>query len=214
MEDNMLVIERNEQARTAHPATEPGVVGRLLAALMDRIECGVVACLADGELLHANLAARRELADARTLRIADERLQCAAESREAWVAALRSAASGHRTSLVVLGKGPDRLNIAAMPLPLEAGGPPVVVVVMGRRTPCSTLGMEMLASRHGLTYAESRVLRELVGNRTPREIAATHGVSVATVRTQIQSVRDKLGVRSIDALLLRAAELPPLVARQ
>ncbi|HEY9022647.1 MAG TPA: helix-turn-helix transcriptional regulator [Burkholderiaceae bacterium] len=195
-------------------AAEPVAGNRLLAALMDRIECGVAACLADGELLHANLAARRELAETRTLRVEEGRLQCEAAWREDWIAALRNAASRHRTSLVVLGTGEDRITVATMPLALDLDGPPAIVVVMGRRSPCSTLGMEMLASSHGLTYAESRVLRALVDSRTPREIAATHGVAVATVRTQIQSVRDKLGVRSIDALLLRAAEMPPLSARQ
>jgi DNA-binding CsgD family transcriptional regulator len=71
----------------------------------------------------------------------------------------------------------------------------------------------MLSASHGLTYAEQRVLRALVDNSTVREIAALHGVSVTTVRSQIQAVREKLGARSIDALLLQAAALPPVTAR-
>jgi hypothetical protein len=35
---------------------------------------------------------------------------------------------------------------------------------------------------------------------------------IATVRTQIQSIREKLQVRSIDELLLRAAAVPPVAA--
>ncbi|OYU72791.1 MAG: LuxR family transcriptional regulator, partial [Burkholderiales bacterium PBB5] len=66
---------------------------------------------------------------------------------------------------------------------------------------------------HGLTYAAQRVLRALVNNSTVREIAASHGVSIATVRTQIQAVREKLGARSIDALLLQTAAMPPVTAR-
>jgi hypothetical protein len=34
------------------------------------------------------------------------------------------------------------------------------------------------------------------------------------VGAQIQSIRDKLGVRSVDALLLRAAQLPPVSSWQ
>jgi DNA-binding CsgD family transcriptional regulator len=106
-----------------------------------------------------------------------------------------------------------RLMLATMPLDVTEIDAPLVLVMMGRRQVCSPLGLELLASHHGLTIAESRVLRALVDNRSPREIAALHGVAIATIRTQISAVRDKLGVRSIDALLLRAAEMPPLSVR-
>ena len=210
----MLVIERKEAAREIPHGVDHPVMSRMLNALMDRIECGVAACGPAGELLHANLAAHRELAEGRTLKVVDGRIQCVSSSREAWASALNNAALRHRTGLVDLGHGAERLSIAAMPMQVEGMGDPMIVIMMGRRSVCSALGLEMLASSHGLTYAESRVFRELVGNRTPREIAASHGVAVATIRTQIQAVRDKLGVRSIDALLLRAAELPPVFARQ
>jgi len=213
----MLTMERFDDARKdAAGRGDAAAASRLLAALMDRIECGVACCRADGELLHANLAARRELAaaGANGLAIVEGRLQCCGTSRDAWRALLTNAAARLLTGLLTLGEGPERLTIAAMPMQLEGTDAPAVMIVLGRRSVCSALGLEMLASSHGLTYAESRVFRALVGNRTPREIAASHGVAVATVRTQIQAVRDKLGVRSIDALLLRAAEMPPLGARQ
>ncbi len=210
----MLAFERAEVTRDAAHGVDHPVMSRMLNALMDRIECGVAACGLAGELLHANLAAQRELADGRTLKVVDGRIQCIPSSKEAWAAALNNAALRHRTGLVSLGEGDERLSIAAMPMQVEGLAKPMIVIMMGRRSVCSALGLEMLASSHGLTYAEGRVFRELVGNRTPREIAASHGVAVATIRTQIQAVRDKLGVRSIDALLLRAAELPPVFARQ
>jgi hypothetical protein len=34
------------------------------------------------------------------------------------------------------------------------------------------------------------------------------------VGAQIQAIRDKIGVRSVDALLLRAAQLPPVSSWQ
>ena len=37
--------------------------------------------------------------------------------------------------------------------------------------------------------------------------------ALSTVRTQIQSIRNKLGARNIEGLLLRAAELPPVALR-
>lgn len=85
-----------------------------------------------------------------------------------------------------------------------------VLVVLGKRQLCSDLGLEMLATSYGLTLAERRVLAALVREATPREIAAAHAVALSTVRTQISSIRSKLGTHSIDGLLLRAAEVPPV----
>ena len=210
----MLVLEREDERTTVGCKADPSAMSRLVATLMDRLESGILACSAQGELLHANLAAQRELRSGGALHVVDGQVRCASgRSEEAWADALQDAAHRHRSRLVSLEAGAQRLMITAMPLPIEGFGSTPVLVMMGRRQVCSALGLEMLASNHGLTLAESRVLRALVGNCTPREIAASHCVSVATVRTQIQSVRDKLGVRSIDALLLRAAEVPPVTAR-
>lgn len=180
-----------------HVRFDPSTMSRLLVALMARIECGVLASGPSGELYHANVAARRELSDARVLSIAAGRVDCRKDCRDSWNSALHAAAVHMRSSLVCL----------------SAGGGRLMVALKGRRTACSPLGLEMLANSHGLTSAERGVLRALTGNSTAREIAQSHGVKVATVRTQIQSVRDKLGVRSIDALLLRAAAVPRITAR-
>ena len=171
-----------------------------------------MACGPSGELYHANVAARRELCDARVLHLAQGRVGCAGDCRDNWIAALHGAAVRMRSSLVSLSEGRERLMAALMPVRVGRFETPAAVVLMGRRAVCSPLGLEMLANSHGLTSAERRVLRALIDSSTAREIAESHGVTVATIRTQIQAVRDKLGVRSIDALLLRAAEVPPITA--
>ena len=186
---------------------------RLLSALMDRLACGVLACGPGGELLHANDAARRELARASPLHLAGREVRTGAAMQDIWCTALHDAAVRQRTRLLNLHDGSDRLTVALLPVQGEGMDRPAAVAMLGRRTVCSPLGLEMLAASHGLTYAEQRVLRALVDNCTVREIAASHGVSITTVRSQIQAVRDKLGARSIDALLLQAAALPPVTAR-
>ena len=186
---------------------------RLMQALMDRIECGVLACGPQGELFHANVAAHQELECGRFLRVVEGGLRPAATSQCTWNQALHDATARARSRLINLEDGVERLQVALVPVRVDGLDAAAAVAIMGRRSVCSPLGLEMLAASHGLTYAESRVFRALVGNLSAREIAASHGVAMATVRTQIQSVRDKLGVRSIDALLLRAAELPPVTAR-
>lgn len=192
---------------------DPSAMSQLLVALMDRIECGVMACGPAGELYHANVAAQRELGDARILRWSSGRVGCAASCRDTWTNALHAAAVRLRSSLISLSDGNQRLMVALMPVRIGDSDTSAAVAMMGRRTVCSPLGLEMLANTHGLTSAERRVLKSLIDNCTAREIAQSHGVTVSTVRTQIQAVRDKLGVRSIDALLLRAAEVPPVTAR-
>lgn len=208
----MLVQERQETIRV-DGAFGGSPVNRLVSALFDRLESGMLACDARGRVLHANLAARRELQATDVLSVVDHHVRCIPAFQDAWAGALQDAALRHRSRLLTLGSASGRLMVATMPLHVDDFDDPVALVMMGRRQVCSPLGLELLASVHGLTFAESRVLRALVGNSTPREIAATHGVALATVRTQIQSVRDKIGVRSIDALLLRAAEVPPMIAR-
>ncbi len=88
----------------------------------------------------------------------------------------------------------------------------LLLQVLGRRQPCSALGLETLAGSYGLTLAERRVLGALVREATPRDIARQHAVALSTVRTQISSIRAKFGTRSIEGLLLRAAEVPPVAS--
>ncbi len=195
------------------PAIDHAILSRLLTVLMDRIECGVLACGPDGELYHANVAGRRELERGRLLHVAGDRVRSNAASQAQWLAALRDASARMRSRLVDIDDGGERVMIALMPVHVDGLASPACLAMLGRRAVCSPLGLEMLSSSRGLTFAERRVFGALVGNHTAREIAASHGVAVATVRTQIQAVRDKLGVRSIDALLLRAAEVPPVTAQ-
>jgi len=208
----MLTVHPQDVRDTLPGLDAPAHV-RLLTALMDRLACGVLAVDADGLLLHANSAARRELAQAGPLHLDGRQVRACTVMQDIWSTALHDAAVRQRTRLMALQDGAERLTVALLPVHVDGSDRPAAVAMLGRRNVCSPLGLEMLSASHGLTYAEQRVLRALVDNSTVREIAATHGVSVTTVRTQIQAVRDKLGARSIDALLLQAAALPPVTAR-
>ena len=172
----MLSIRHPDAHRCGTAAIDHSTLSGLLTVLMDRIECGVLACGPDGELYHANVAARRELERARALRVADNRVCSNAASQDEWSVALRDATIRSRCSLVGIDDGGERLMIALMPVHVEGIATPVAVAMMGRRAVCSPLGLEMLSSSHGLTFAESRVFRALIGNNTAREIAASHGV--------------------------------------
>jgi DNA-binding CsgD family transcriptional regulator len=213
----MLVLERLPKPPSpaaAHAAKSgPGAAGMangLAAALMDQIECGLLACDGQGRLLHANRAALRELDSARALMLVGRALHCPGELQAEFAAALHDAAHRQRSRLLWVGQGEQQLMVVATPVRGEDVGIPAALLMMGRRNLCSPLGLEMLALQHGLTLAERRVLRALIANHSARQIASDHGVAVSTVRTQIMSIRAKVGVRNIDALLLRAAQVPPV----
>ncbi len=177
--------------------------------LLDEVDCALLACSAAGRLEHANRAARQLLRAGVPMKLHDGLLRVAPDSAAAFGAALATAALERRSTLVQLEPGePQALLLAS---PGAAGGAgPAVLLMLGRSALCSPLGLELLATRHALTQAEKRVLRALLANRAVRCIASDHGVSVSTVRTQVLSIRAKIGVRSIEALMLRAARLPPV----
>ncbi|MDE2159311.1 MAG: helix-turn-helix transcriptional regulator [Burkholderiales bacterium] len=195
------------------PRPAPAVAPAALAlALLDEIDCGLIVCDALGRITHANRAAQRELAAAQLLAEVDDRLCRVGAGQAELEEALRLAAPRGRRHLLRIDRGGDRLLVSVMPFEVGGHGAAQVLVMLGRRHPCSDLGLEMLASSYGLTLSERRVLAGLVRAVAPRQIAADHGVALSTVRTQISSIRAKLGAGNIEGLLLRAAEVPPVAS--
>ncbi len=179
-------------------------------AIFDEIENGLIACDAQGQMHFANRAALQELEGQELLLGQGGVLRRAAGAAGDLDAALRLAAQRGRRSMVRLTRPGDQLLVSVLPLACRDGGPGQVLVVLGRREACSELGIEMLAGSYGLTLAERRVLGALMREARPREIAREHDVALSTVRTQISSIRAKLGARSVEGLLLRAAQVPPV----
>lgn len=83
--------------------------------------------------------------------------------------------------------------------------------MFSKRQVCEALSVEAFARGHGLTGAETQVLKALSDGTTPHEAAQMLGVRLSTVRTQIGSIRAKTGAPSIRALVQQVACLPPLV---
>ena len=87
-----------------------------------------------------------------------------------------------------------------------------VLLVLGKRQVCGQLAVQWFARVHGLTPAETRVLESLCNGLEPREVAQLNHVGLATVRTQIGSIRAKTGADSIRSLVGQVAKLPPMVS--
>lgn len=184
-----------------------------LLCCLDAVDYGVMVVRSDAQLLFANAAAREVLAECSPLRCAADTLLATDDTQdEALQEALHTAAHRGLRRLVRLGKGKGSLRAAVLPLEPTAGGPSgACMVLLSRRDTCGALSLQWFASAHNLTPAESRVLQGLAQGQEPREIASTYGVGLATVRTQIGSIRAKVGVDSIRELLSQLGTLPPML---
>jgi DNA-binding CsgD family transcriptional regulator len=126
--------------------------------------------------------------------------------------AIGDAARGLRR-LVVLGDGSRRVSLAAVPLPsTEAAAVPIALLIIGKRQVCEPLSVQWFARSASLTPAETRVLEALCRGLEPREVARALDVGMATIRTQIISIRAKTGADSIRDLVRQVALLPPMLS--
>lgn len=181
---------------------------RLSTALLDEIALGLIVCDRYGRLQFVNPAADQELASERVLGRLGHSLCCTGTESSSLDRALHRAANKGLRQLLILTNAADSLMVAVIPLIVDNGIGPMLMLVLGQRGACSALGLEMLSGVYGLSLAERRVLCGLVADTSPRDIAASGGVSLSTVRTQIASIRTKFGVRNIEGVLIRVAEVP------
>ena len=205
-----LMLERS-QPQAAQPAAPPG--GAETAwRLLDEIDYGMLLVSAEGELQHANQAARHELSRGRFLRASGSRLtgsglQQTAELRSG----IQRALGGHR-QLFMLRQGADTLPVTCVPLRQRFDEDCASVLLMlGRQPGAANLNLAFFARTHRLTPAEQSVLKALCDGLRVQEIARAHGVSECTIRTQVRSLREKTGAGSMRLLVQHVSCLPPLV---
>jgi DNA-binding CsgD family transcriptional regulator len=187
--------------------------GSGLALLMDELAHGVLVASAKGQLLHANQAARHELARRQILSVHEGQLHTA-DSRQSriLVQALAKAESGLR-SLIALRSPAGRLSIAVVPL---RGAVPrvtaAIALFLSRSSVCDPLMLCFFARSHGLTPAEEHVLSILCQGYSAPEVATQLHVAVSTVRSHVRSLCAKTHSNGVRALVGQVAVLPPLGA--
>ncbi|HZV92547.1 MAG TPA: helix-turn-helix transcriptional regulator [Caldimonas sp.] len=200
------------QAGDEDPARNPSArLESWLAATLDEVDYGVVVLASADGIRFANRVAMAELRAAVALRAVDGRLRSVrGEDAGPLERALADARQRSLRRMLIVGHGQERLGLSVMPLGTareEAAG---TVVLIGKREVCP-LSIAGYSRSHGLTDAEGRVLAELCRGARPQDVARRHAVSIATVRTQIGSIRAKTGATSIVALLRQLASLPPML---
>jgi DNA-binding CsgD family transcriptional regulator len=195
------------------PRREPEAASSGLAILMDELAHGVLVASATGQLLHANQAARHELARRQMLTVHEGQLQTTdARQSRVLAQALEKADTGLR-SLIALRSGSGRLSIAVVPLRgMQPRASVPIALFLSRASVCDALMLCFFARCHGLTPAEEQVLSFLCQGYSAPEIASQLNVAVSTVRSHVRSLCAKTHSNGVRALVGQVAVLPPLGA--
>lgn len=187
-------------------------LGDSLSLLMDELAHGVLVLSLEGRLLHANQAARHELARRRVLGSGPRLLSAlAGHDARALQDALAKVAEGKRSLLTLfVGDGPA-LSVAVLPLKdQELGRPSKAALVFARASVCEALMLCFFARSHGLTNTEEHVLGILCQGYSAPEIASQMKVAVSTVRSHVRSLCAKTRSSGVRELVKRVAVLPPV----
>lgn len=204
-----------------HLSRALGVMQRLRGADMrvaasrttlDLLRAGVLLIGAEGEVVFANRSSQSLLGQKDGLRLrvttganwltaSDPRIQRAID------AAVHTAVSPdiltmapHFSRSIAVARpsrrAPYQLSFSSLSVENEfsagSGAPRAIVFITDPEQPC-TVDTGWLRSTYDLTRAETRVAALLVNGETAEEIAATIGVSVATIRTQLRQIYAKTG---------------------
>lgn len=200
---------------------EPGAVnlhaeataglGLTLALLVDELAHGVLVVTIDSRLVHANQAARNELARRRVLVCRNDLLQASSpESERILQEALARAAEGKRSLVELAAPAGPGLAIAALPLKSPAGARPRAALFFARAAICDSLMLCFYARANGLTATEEQVLGILCQGFSAPQVAAQLKVAVSTVRSHVRSLCAKTRSSGVRELVSRVAVLPPV----
>jgi len=188
--------------------------GQGLSLIMDELAHGVLLASAKGQLLHANQAARQELAQGRVLGVHEGLLHTtdAAQSK-VLVQALTRAETGRRSLISLRTPARQRVSIAVVPLRSERlQSMCSVALLFSRASVCDAVMLCFFARTHGLTPAEEQVLGILCQGHSTPQIAVQLKVAVSTIRSHVRSMCAKTHSHGVRALVGQVAVLPPIGA--
>jgi DNA-binding CsgD family transcriptional regulator len=184
-----------------------------LSLVMDELAYGVVLATLKGQLLHANQAARHELARRKVVALHEGHVHTVDDAQgRGLVQALARAETGRR-SLVALRCNGTRLSVAVVPLRADRSeDAQVVALIFSRVSVCDAVMLCFFARTHGLTPSEEQVLSILCQGYSAPEAAQQLNVAVSTVRSHVRSLCAKTHSNGVRALVGQVAVLPPIGA--
>jgi DNA-binding CsgD family transcriptional regulator len=178
-------------------------------SLVEHLSTAVLLIDRAARLVYKNSAATRLLNEQRIGRIANHRLLLNDVDLDALIGGVRET---HFYETTLSASGPEKnLKLAAVAISInhEVETSPIAIFLTGfpgDKKPSETF----LRNAYKLTAAEVRLVFGLFDGLSPADYANRSGVSIATVRSQIASVREKTGARNQTDLirLLAVADLP------
>lgn len=183
---------------------------------MDQLAHGVLLASVKGHLIHANQAARHELARKRVLSLTDGQVHTTdAAQAKVLSQALAKAETGRRSLIALRAPARVRIGIAIVPLRGERPqSPPQIALVFSRASVCDAVMLCFFSRTHGLTPSEEQVLGILCQGYSAPEIARQLQVAVSTVRSHVRSMCAKTQCHGVRALVNLVAVLPPIGTTQ
>ncbi|MBJ7542630.1 helix-turn-helix transcriptional regulator [Rhodomicrobium udaipurense] len=181
-----------------------GRLDSLLGLALDQFRAGLAVSRADGELVHANSAARAMAEAGWPIQIADGRL--CAQSAEHSALLLRGIFEAAQAASLARDKPFEReLPLSAMPhhgslaiamiAPLDAtlDGRALVAVHIATFPSLNDCELPVVTKCFGLTKAEARTLDHLAKGLSVAAAATALSLSVNTVKTHLQNIFAKTG---------------------
>ena len=195
-----------------------------ISAGLDRLRDGIFIIGGDGKAVHLNAAAEAICRENDGLALAAGRLaaRSAQDGRaldQAIGAMLKPACEdrvceSHIAISRPSGRPPYIVTVAPAPRQeadrFETIGAAAILIVADP-TRSGQPATEILKDAYGLSPAEAEVASDLANGHTARQIADDRGVSIATVRSQIQSVLQKTGLRRQSDLVRLLSRLDPAI---
>ncbi len=215
------VLEAELAYRGPERRNGPGAgLAQLLASVLDEVDYGLVLIAADGHVVHANHAARTELAETKSLQLVGRRLVGRSGADQHLLDdALAAARDGGRRKMLSF-KTDDALaegracDLSIVPLPAalsahHAGH--AVLIALPRRQIAETLSVDAYARELGLTRREQEVLSSLCEGLRVKEIAVRLAIGEETVRSHVKRLKAKTGCTGIVDIVNQLSRLPPMV---
>lgn len=205
-------MDSKMQAAPAVRAEQRWASPALLDLVLDELAYGVAVATGEGELLHANQAARHELDRRRSLGLHNGRLRVRLpDDAKVLQDALAKAVNGKR-SLISLGSAEaGRVSLAVVPVRRDPeAGPAHAALLFSRPSVCGSLMLFFFARSHALTSTEENVLAILCQGYSAPQVAEQLHVAVSTVRSHVRSLCAKTRSSGVRELVNRVAMLPPV----
>jgi DNA-binding CsgD family transcriptional regulator len=181
---------------------------------LDMFQTGVAWLAENGEVLYRNQEMDRILRAGDGIALGDGVLRFAEPAAGPRLQRAIGEAQESRESafLVERNSGPPALQVRVVPLPIHAMAlrlPKAAAIAFVSDIDASADGSaESAAQLHGLSPAETRLLKELTAGRTIQEAAERLGIADGTARSQLKATMEKCGVHRQADLIRLVVTLP------